>query len=126
MSQPTTHAPAPRVSAGRSLSVLITALAVLWTWSQFPAWYASGHADALATQQLERFWFQPWLLGLLLVLVNLGTLHWGTLPLALPSSPGSLLDAPQWQREVVFWACVIFHLASTAALVGLVANWLPL
>jgi hypothetical protein len=115
---------APRVSAGRSLSVLIMALAVLWMWSQFPGWYASGHNDAMAAQQLERFWFQPWLLGLLLVVTNLATLHWGTLPLALPSSPGTLLDAPQWQRDGVFWSCVIFHVGSIAALVGLAAMWL--
>ncbi|TGD79028.1 hypothetical protein [Hymenobacter wooponensis] len=126
MSRAGTPLLASRVSAGRSLSVLILALAVLWMWSQFPAWYASGHNDAMAAHQLERFWFQPWLLGLLLAVTNLTTLHWGTLPLALPSSPGSLLDAPQWQRDVVFWTCVIFHIGSAAAVVGLAASWLQL
>ncbi|QJX45886.1 hypothetical protein HMJ29_02610 [Hymenobacter taeanensis] len=124
MSRVAPSPPVPRVSAGRSLSVLILALAVLWLWSQFPAWYASGYNNALAAQQLQLLWFQPWLVGLLVVITNVGTLHWATLPLALPSSPGSLLDAPQWQHDVVFWSCVCFHIGSTAALIRLAAMWL--
>ncbi|SNR41901.1 hypothetical protein [Hymenobacter mucosus] len=110
-------------SVGRSLGILIGALALLWTWQQFPSWYALGHDDATAVQRLQSYWFQPLLLGVVLALANLGVLRWSTLPLALPSSPGSLLDPPRWQQNLVFWACVAFHVASLLGLLLLGSGW---
>lgn len=118
--------PGPYTAAGRSLGVLIGAVAFLWTWQQFPAWYALGHNDPAGVQHLRQFWFHPWLLGTALALANVAVLRWSTLPLALPSAPGSLLDPPQWQRDLVFWACVGFHLASMLGLLLLGAGWIHL
>lgn len=113
-------------SAGRSLAVLVLVLAVLWLWFQIPGWYAPAGPTDATVLLLQAFWLKPWLLGLLLLLLNVVALFRATLPLALPGSPGSLLDAPQWPRNFVFWACVVFHLGSCAAWVGLAASWLPL
>lgn len=113
------------VSAGRSLCVLTLALATIWVWCQIPGWYAPGPDDAVVLR-LQAYWFQPGLLLLLLMGLNVLVLFQGTLPLALPGAPGTLLDAPQWPCHLVFWACVVFHLGSCAALVGLTASWLQL
>lgn len=117
--------PVGPVSAGRSLGVLTLALATIWLWFQIPSWYAPGPHDAVVLR-MQAYWFQPALLVLLLMALNVLVLFQATLPLALPSSPGSLLDAPQWPRTLVFWACVVFQVGSCAALVALMASWLQL
>jgi hypothetical protein len=112
-------------SAGRSLGVLVLAWAILWLWFQIPGWYAPGPDDAVVLR-MQAYWLQPGLLLLLLMVLNVLVLFGSTLPLALPGAPGTLLDAPQWPRHLVFWASVVFHLGSCAALVGLTASWLQL
>jgi hypothetical protein len=112
-------------SAGRSLGMLVLALATIWLWFQIPGWYAPGPDDAVVVR-MRAYWFQPGLMILLLMGLNVMVLFQATLPLALPSSPGTLLDASPWPRHFVFWACVVFHLGSCAALVGLTASWLQL
>lgn len=112
-------------SAGRSLAVLLTASAVLWAWWQIPNWYRLGTTDAHHLRALVHLWQQPWLLALVMTTVQVVVLFWATLPLALPSSPGSLLDTRRHLPNFVFWLCVVFHLAGLLGL-GLVGTgWLP-
>ncbi|WP_354579493.1 hypothetical protein [Hymenobacter sp. UYP22] len=107
-------------SAGRSLAVLVAACALLWTWWQIPGWYRLGAADEAVLAQLVRLWQQAWLVGGLVTAANAVVLYQATLPLALPSSPGSLLDTRRYVPSLVFWLCVVFHLGSVLglALVG--------
>lgn len=113
-------------SAGRSLAVLLAACALLWTWWQIPNWYRLGAADETAVTQLVQLWQQGWLLGLLTTVANAVVLHRATLPLALPSSPGSLLDTRSSLTGAVFWLCTLFHLASLLLLLLVGAGRLPL
>ncbi|AHJ98842.1 hypothetical protein [Hymenobacter swuensis] len=113
-------------SAGRSLAVLLAAGALLWTWWQIPNWYRLGAVDARQLTALVQLWQQPWLLALWVTGANAVVLYRATLPLALPSSPGSLLDTGRLLPGLVFWLCVGFHLLSLAGLVLLATGWLTL
>lgn len=111
-------------SAGRSLAVLLAAGALLWTWWQIPNWYRLGTLEARHLAALVQLWQQPWLLALVLTVANAAVLYRATLPLALPSSPGSLLDTGQFLPGVVFWLCIGFHLLSLVGAGLLAAGWL--
>ncbi|WP_426492968.1 hypothetical protein [Hymenobacter sp. 102] len=113
-------------SAGRSLAVLLAACALLWTWWQIPNWYRLGAADEATLAYLVQLWQQKWLLALLTTAANAVVLYRATLPLALPSSPGSLLDTRASLAGAVFWLCTFFHLVSLLLLVLVGAGWLPL
>ncbi|RSK35458.1 hypothetical protein [Hymenobacter metallilatus] len=113
-------------SAGRSLAVLLAACAVLWTWWQIPGWYQLGSTNAAQLAQLMHVWQQAWLLGLWVAGANAVVLYQATLPLALPSSPGSLLDTRRYLPNFVFWLCVVFHLGSLLGLLLLGAGQVTL
>ena len=119
-SSPWTH------SAGRSLAVLVGTLAVLWVWWQIPGWYQLGSTNEVRLAQLVHLWQQVWLAALWLTAANAVVLYRATLPLALPSSPGSLLDTRRYLPSFVFWLCVVFHLGSLLGLVLLGAGQLTL
>jgi hypothetical protein len=113
-------------SAGRSLAVLLAACALLWTWWQIPSWYRLGAVDEATLAHLVQLWQQKWLLALLTTAANAVVLYRATLPLALPSSPGSLLDTSTSLTGAVFWLCTFFHLASMLLLLLVGAGRLPL
>ncbi|RSK51437.1 hypothetical protein [Hymenobacter rigui] len=113
-------------SAGRSLAVLLATCAVLWVWWQIPNWYRLGAADEATLAQLVHLWQQAWLLALLVTAANAVVLYRATLPLALPSSPASLLDTQSSLAGAVFWLCTFFHLASLLLLLLVGAGQLSL
>ncbi|HEX8349046.1 MAG TPA: hypothetical protein VF598_03725 [Hymenobacter sp.] len=105
--------PAP---AGLYLGVLIGNLALLWVWVQVPAWYRLGSADVYTYAALHSVWLGPWVFGALLLLTNAAVLRWATLPLALPhlEHAGPVDKTQFWKHSLVFWLCVVFHLACAA------------
>ncbi|OUJ75452.1 hypothetical protein BXP70_05420 [Hymenobacter crusticola] len=109
------------MSAGLCLGVLVGNVALLWVWVQIPAWYRSGSADVGSYAALQQVWLGAAALSVVLLLTNAAVLRWATLPLALPhlEHAGPVDTAQFWKHHLVFWLCVVFHLACLAF-----ATWL--
>jgi len=100
-------------SAGLCLGVLIGNVALLWVWTQLPAWYRSGSTDVESYIVFQKIWLGAAATSAMLLLTNAAVLRWATLPLALPhlEHTGPVDGVQFWKHHFVFWLCVVFHLA---------------
>lgn len=113
-------APTRWPNAGRSLSILIAVVAVLWLWLQLPDWYRSGHAAAEASQWLTDLVYNEWTALALILAANL-TVAFGT------TEPmwrlGHSIELRGMKGAFVFVLGMLFHLlvgGFGVVLVGLV------
>ncbi|MCB2407397.1 hypothetical protein [Hymenobacter lucidus] len=101
---PTTRWP----SAGRSLSILIAVVAVLWLWLQLPGWYQSGHAAADATAQwLTALVHNDWTALVLIAAANVSVARGTTAPMW---RLGHSIELQGMKGAFVFVLGMLFHL----------------
>ncbi|GAA3954364.1 hypothetical protein [Hymenobacter algoricola] len=94
-------------SAGRSLSVLIAVVAVLWLWLQLPAWYRAGHAAPDSGQWLTALVYNEWTALVLIVAANILVGSYTTGPMW---RLGRCLELRGMKGAFVFLLGLLFHL----------------
>lgn len=109
-------------SPGWSLGALVGTIAMLWIWTQIPAWAFLGRTGGAMFRALRQVYFHFGLLSMLLVLANATVLRWVTLSMALPQiqmeQAGPIDQTHYWKNDLVFWLGISFHLTTLV-----VAGW---
>lgn len=100
--------PAAAPSAGRALSVLVAACAVLWVWWMLPAWLLFDPAAQLRT---GAGWYGSTSMLALIGAANMAV-HWhATRPMWRGTRPTLAADT---KRAFVLTLCLLFHLLTPA------------
>jgi hypothetical protein len=112
-----TDSPVIWPSAGRSLSILIAVIAVLWLWLQLPGWYRSGHSATEAGQWLSELVYNDWTALALILGGNVIVARGATAPMW---RLGHSIELQGMRGAFVFVLSLLFHLVVGGVGVALV------